>query len=257
MDSILDRKWKCSEFFIRILKYLQSIFCCYCAGVRALRTRFCTYFSGRSENPFPACSNKQRAKRVCLAGRAHLSRGDKGLFNEPTQSEWPGLLCRNGGRCDKKKHLVNKLGKVGEVKLLTHLKRRDCKYSNITLQCRYLCLYDRRDAGKPPVNCVHSCLCSFGLSLLQPGSPLLPPHRRYVWIVISRRPLFSSSQFFPLASHWGVFLTSIHQTHVSTCSKKTAPNTFKHYVSFHLLRRSPASTTRGIFYRSLNSAVQI
>lgn len=31
-DSILDRKWKCSEFFIRLLKYLQSIFCCYCAG---------------------------------------------------------------------------------------------------------------------------------------------------------------------------------------------------------------------------------
>lgn len=117
------------------------------------------------------------------------------------------------------------LGKVGEVKLLTHLTRRDCKYSNITLRCRYLCLYDTRDARKPLENCVHSCLCSFGLSELQPGSSLLPPHRRCVWIAISRRPLFSPSRFFPLASHWGVFLTYVHQTHVSTCSKKNRPQT--------------------------------
>lgn len=75
-----------------LLKYLQSISLLLLRGAPALRTRFWTslmkHISQAGERIlFLQCSSKRMSKRVCLTGGAHLSRGDEGLFNEPTHSE--------------------------------------------------------------------------------------------------------------------------------------------------------------------------
>lgn len=83
--SVSDRKWKCSEFFMWLLKYLQNVFELLLRGVRGVRSRFCPLqmrhiSQVRVRILLPACSNKRTSRRVRLTGAAHLSRGEDGLL---------------------------------------------------------------------------------------------------------------------------------------------------------------------------------